>query len=136
MIVVGGLALDHLGRALMGLRPRNKIRPGMWEYPGGKVEEGETLPDAVRREWMEEVGVSVQVGPFVGECSLEVEEPILWRLYHVTLDSIELKPNAHDELLWISPMAAIQTFPCTPTTYLVFRQVLRFIAAKSSGRLG
>lgn len=128
MIVVGGLALDSQRRALMGLRPRNRLRPSMWEYPGGKVEPGESIEQALAREWKEELGVAIEVGGLVGECEIEVEEKIVWTLYHVQLLSFELTLNAHEAVIWATPFTAVQSLPCTPTTYLVFRQVQRFLA--------
>jgi len=54
------------GRVLLGRRPEDKLLGGLWEYPGGKVETGENLRSALAREWMEELGVPIQVGEPVG----------------------------------------------------------------------
>jgi 8-oxo-dGTP diphosphatase len=56
--VVGVLA-DNQGRVLVAQRPADKICPGKWEFPGGKIEDGETPHVALRRELMEELGVDV-----------------------------------------------------------------------------
>ncbi|MGB7539339.1 MAG: NUDIX domain-containing protein, partial [Anaerolineales bacterium] len=49
------------GKVLIAKRPEGKLLGGMWEFPGGKVERGETLPACLRREIKEELGVSVRV---------------------------------------------------------------------------
>ena len=49
------------GKVLIAKRPEGKLLGGMWEFPGGKVERGETLPACLRRELIEELGVTVRV---------------------------------------------------------------------------
>jgi 8-oxo-dGTP diphosphatase len=47
------------GDVLLGQRPDGKPYAGYWEFPGGKVEPGETIVDALKREFVEELGVSI-----------------------------------------------------------------------------
>ena len=61
IVAVAGLVTDSQGRVLMVLSPRRD-----WEFPGGQVEEGETLIAALEREVLEETGVRVAVGQLVG----------------------------------------------------------------------
>jgi A/G-specific adenine glycosylase len=49
------------GKVLLARRPEGKILGGMWEFPGGKRKRGESLPECLRRELMEELGVKVHV---------------------------------------------------------------------------
>jgi A/G-specific adenine glycosylase len=57
--------IEHNGRMLIVRRPQDGLLGGLWEFPGGKIEEGESAEDAVRREIMEEVGMEVEVTSFV-----------------------------------------------------------------------
>lgn len=51
--------VDSEGRFLMAQRPEGKSWSGWWEFPGGKIEEGETPKDATIRELREELGVDL-----------------------------------------------------------------------------
>lgn len=62
---VGGVVRDHDGRVLLVLRGREPDK-GRWSVPGGKVEPGETDVEACAREVLEETGLAVEVGAFVG----------------------------------------------------------------------
>ena len=63
-VAVGALAVDH-GR-LLCIRRGHGPGAGLWSLPGGRVEAGETLHEAVVREVMEETGLEVVVDHFVG----------------------------------------------------------------------
>lgn len=57
-VLVSAVALiDVDGRVLLGQRPEGKSMAGLWEFPGGKVEEGETPEVALIRELQEELGI-------------------------------------------------------------------------------
>jgi mutator protein MutT len=59
---VGAIIVDDRGRLFAALRgPQAKNERGKWEFPGGSVEFGETLADALKREMMEEYGVTIAV---------------------------------------------------------------------------
>ena len=57
--VVAAALYDGRGRVLIADRPAGKHMAGRWEFPGGKVAEGETLSDALARELNEELGITV-----------------------------------------------------------------------------
>lgn len=57
-VLVSAVALiDVDGRVLLAQRPEGKSMAGLWEFPGGKVEQGETPEDALIRELQEELGI-------------------------------------------------------------------------------
>jgi len=60
LIVVAAAVLDVRGRVLLGQRPEGKHLAGLWEFPGGKIEKGETPEQALQRELKEEIGIKVQ----------------------------------------------------------------------------
>ena len=57
--VAVGILMKPNGDVLMGQRPEGKPYAGYWEFPGGKVETGESVIDALRREFAEEIGVDI-----------------------------------------------------------------------------
>ena len=59
--VAVGVLIDAAGRFLLTSRPDGKVYAGYWEFPGGKLEPGETVEQALRRELIEELGI--EIGP-------------------------------------------------------------------------
>ena len=54
-----GVLIDAAGRFLLTSRPAGKVYAGYWEFPGGKLEAGETVAQALRRELHEELGITI-----------------------------------------------------------------------------
>ena len=57
LVVAAAVVVDEDGRVLIGKRPEGKAMAGLWEFPGGKVQDGETLTGALVRELAEELGI-------------------------------------------------------------------------------
>lgn len=102
MIVVG-LALLRDGLLLAAQRSEPEAMRGLWEFPGGKVEPGESEQDALVREISEELGVDVRVGDFVGEVRV-IDGTIPLRIYLGELVDPTHEPVAveHLALRWVS----------------------------------
>ena len=107
MIVVAA-AIERDGRYLIARRTRPADVAGRWEFPGGKVEPGETERQALAREIREELGVEIAVGERIpGEWPLHGD--LVLHLYRATLASGEPVPGEpvpleqHDEIRWVAP---------------------------------
>jgi 8-oxo-dGTP diphosphatase len=99
--VVAGALFDSAGRVLIAQRPAGKHMAGGWEFPGGKVEPGETPRDGLVRELLEELGIEVhEAAPLI---AYEHEYPhrrVLLDLWVVTHYSGEPQPLDAPALQW------------------------------------
>lgn len=101
--VVAGF-LKKEGRILVGQRPENNSLAGLWEFPGGKIELGETPEEALARELSEELGIEAEIG----ELKLSVTHSyndvgIVILFYEVLYWKGEPKAKHHLMLEWIYP---------------------------------
>jgi A/G-specific adenine glycosylase len=60
--VAAGIIWNDAGQVLIAQRPLDGLLGGLWEFPGGKIEPGETLPECLKRELWEELAIEVEVG--------------------------------------------------------------------------
>ena len=81
--VAAGILLDSQQRFLMGQRPVGKPYAGYWEFPGGKVEAGETLFQTLQRELQEELGITIHSS--VDLMTIEHDYPHAYVRIHVSL---------------------------------------------------
>jgi 8-oxo-dGTP diphosphatase len=102
--VVCGVIEGANGRFLACLRPQGKHLGGLWEFPGGKVDAGESPEAALARELMEELGVLVHVGEPLREVVWHYEGRSIRLLpFFCTILSGELVAIEHEELRWCAP---------------------------------
>lgn len=67
VVTAGILFDDRREKVLIARRPQKGLLGGLWEFPGGKLEENESLEGCLAREWMEELGLVIQVGQEQGQ---------------------------------------------------------------------
>lgn len=110
--VVVAAVVEREGRYLIGRRPRHKRHGGLWEFPGGKVLEGESFLEAARRELGEELGVRVLS---CGEPRAREPDPASGFLICFVPAEIEGEPVAreHDEVAWAAP-GELPSYPLAP----------------------
>lgn len=91
------------GRFLICQRPPHKARGLLWEFAGGKVEPGETGPQALVRECREELGVTLDVGEPVMEVTHAYPDiTVHLVLYHAVIARGTVKKLEHQDLRWIT----------------------------------
>jgi A/G-specific adenine glycosylase len=85
--VVVGLIKDKQGHYLLTKRKTGGFLGGLWEFPGGKVEDGETNEEALHRELQEELNVKVTIDSFLGTVKHAYSH------FKVTIDAFECRPK-------------------------------------------
>ena len=106
MLVVAGALFDAEGRVLIAQRPAGKALAGRWEFPGGKVDVGESEHAALRRELREELGIEVIAArPFMRLAHAYQDRDVELSLWIV--ERFAGKPRSLDAqaLKWVSPAA-------------------------------
>lgn len=92
------------GRVLLARRPPQKVYAGYWEFPGGKVEPGETAVAALAREVHEELGVDVRrADPWITNVFTYPHATVRLHFFRVREWSGEPQPREHDGLSWEDP---------------------------------
>ena len=106
IIKVAGVAIidQDKNKVLAGKRNADRLVGGMWEFPGGKIEKGETPQEAAKRELKEEFHDEVQVGPQLGETvSYEYDFGIVkLTVFFAKLLTNNFDLVAHSEVEWLS----------------------------------
>lgn len=103
--VTAGL-IFHSGKVLISKRRKGSHQGGMWEFPGGKREDGESLRECLERELAEELGIIVMVGDHCLTIDHTYEDrSITLHVFHCTLSGGEPKPLQSDGIRWVSPVA-------------------------------
>lgn len=100
-VVAGIIYKDN--KFLIAQRNLKKSQGGFWEFPGGKVEPGETYEEALRREIKEEFDADIEVNEYVGENVHHYpEKDIKLIFYKAKLVSKEIKLLEHEDFRWIT----------------------------------
>ena len=117
IVLVAAVALiDADGRVLLAQRPEGKPMAGLWEFPGGKVHEGETPETALIRELEEELGIDVVascLAPFTFASHAYPEFHLLMPLYVCRKWSGLVTAREGQQLKWVRP-ARLGDYPMPP----------------------
>lgn len=104
VIDVTAAIIEKDGKFLIAKRKKGKHLENKWEFPGGKVEAGETPERCLARELQEEFGIIAQIADFVTESIFDYGDRRIKLLgYRAKYVSGEFLLNDHDEIAWVSP---------------------------------
>jgi len=102
--VAAALIQDEKGRYLITQRRQGSHLAGLWEFPGGKRESGESLEEALRRELTEELSARFAVGERVETVRWEYpERTIVLHFYRCRLESGTIEPREDQAMAWVAP---------------------------------
>lgn len=106
LLVAAAALVDRDNRVLISKRPEGKSLAGLWEFPGGKVDPGETPEEALRRELMEELGIEVCetcLAPFTFASHTYEAFHLLMPLFLCRNWEGDVTAREGQELAWVRP---------------------------------
>ncbi|BAQ18706.1 (deoxy)nucleoside triphosphate pyrophosphohydrolase [Methyloceanibacter caenitepidi] len=117
LVLVAACALvDDSGRVLISQRPEGKPLAGLWEFPGGKLEDGETPEHGLIRELDEELGIAIAPSsliPLMFSSFSYADFNLLMPLFACWQWSGDVTPKEGQALVWAAP-AALQDYAMPP----------------------
>lgn len=106
--VVAGIVI-YEDKILIARRAKGEKMEGKWEFPGGKIEKGETPEEALIREFKEELSVDIDVEDFFCESIYKYEFGAIRLLaYRCKSKNKEFKLSVHSEINWVEPKDILQ----------------------------
>jgi len=104
MIDVTAAIIEKEGRILIAQRNQGDKLALLWEFPGGKIEKGETPGECLKRELAEEFGIETDIKDFFGESIYQYEHGIIRLLaYWAQWKEGEMTPKVHAQVKWVLP---------------------------------
>ena len=125
LLVVAVALLDKDGRILLSKRPEGKKLAGLWEFPGGKVDPGETPERALIRELQEELGIDTRASCLapIGFASHSYDEfHLLMPLYVCRVWQGTPQGREGQELAWVRPQR-LGDYPMPPADIPLIAQL-------------
>jgi 8-oxo-dGTP diphosphatase len=100
--VVGAVIINEQDEVLCALRSQTMSLPGLWEFPGGKIEPNEAPEQSLRREIREELDCDIQVGAMVADTTHQYPNLIVRLMtFYATVIQGQPAPSEHEKLVWL-----------------------------------
>ncbi len=116
LLVVAVALVDPDGRVLLAKRPEGKKLAGLWEFPGGKVDAGESPEQALIRELQEELAIDTRescLAPLTFASHSYEDMHLLMPLYACRVWKGDPQPKEGQELAWVRPVR-MRDYPMPP----------------------
>ncbi|AYO38412.1 pyrimidine (deoxy)nucleoside triphosphate diphosphatase [Serratia sp. P2ACOL2] len=131
IIDVVAAIIEKNGKILLAQRDADSDQAGLWEFPGGKVEVGESQPQALARELDEELGIVASVGNYVASnIWQQTERVIRLHAWRVEAFSGELQNRCHADFVWITPEQAFD-YPLAPADVPLLTAYIASLTSKA-----
>ena len=128
MSVVVGILFNEKNEVLIALRPPHVVQPGIWEFPGGKVEKNETLKNALIREFREEIGIEIIHAKFFLKVEKHFPEKKLKLILHAfrILDYLGVPQGCENqEIRWV-PINTVVNYTFPEANIDIIQALLRY----------
>ena len=103
MIDVTAAIIRRNGKILIAKRSSTSSLPHKWEFPGGKIDDGETPEECLKRELQEEFDITVDVGDYLTKSVYHYEQKTIRLIaFQVSTEAHFETLNAHDDVRWVS----------------------------------
>lgn len=105
IIDVAAAILIQRGQILIARRAAGDRLAGFWEFPGGKLEAGETPRSCLRRELHEEFGIHTRIGRFFDQTEYgDGQQAVRLLVYEAAIEHGDLQPRVHSAVRWVTPV--------------------------------
>lgn len=122
-VVAGILKKDN--KILIARKKEGKSLAGYWEFPGGKIEDGETPQESLIRELMEEMNINIKVNEYVGESIYDYGNIVIsLKGYLAEILDGEITLTDHDKYEWVT-LDEVCTYKLAPADIPLVENLLR-----------
>lgn len=126
--VAAAVVFDHRGRVLITRRKPGESLEGYWEFPGGKIEEGESPQECIKRELFEELGINAEGKEIIGQCIYTYRDgPIKLIGVRTEIKDRNFTLKVHDRLRWVS-LEDLLDYRLAPADIPLAKKIIQYVS--------